>query len=33
MFDENDLMLPGDFKKDKYEVRIGNKTRDFDIAD
>ena len=33
IFDENDLMLPGDFRKEKYEVKIGDKTRDFDVAD
>jgi len=33
LIDEDDLMMPGDFKKEKYEVKMGEHTADFDMND
>ena len=33
MLDEGGLVFAGDFKKEKYEVKIANRIRDFIITD
>jgi hypothetical protein len=33
ILDDGGLMLAGDFKKEKYEFKVGTKSRDFTTAD